>query len=81
MILWQRSSGLVDRKSGRLADIFRLAQHLPERQPGAQAGSRAESEASLDADEHLATVEQALDQPDEIGVFLSKFEEELSHNH
>jgi putative transposase len=55
-----------------------------ETRPGAQAESRApagRAQRSLDADEHLATVEQALDQPDEIGVFLSKFEEELSHNH
>jgi hypothetical protein len=32
-------------------------------EPGAQAGSRAKSEASLDADEHQAIVEQLLDQP------------------
>jgi len=54
-----------------------------ETKPGAQAESRApagRAQRSLDADEHLATVEQALDQPDEIGVFLSKFKEELSHN-
>jgi putative transposase len=55
-----------------------------ETKPGAQAASRApagRAQRSLDADEHLATVKQALDQPDEIDVFLSKFEEELSHNH
>jgi len=49
-----------------------------ETKPGAQAASRdrcARPAGALDADEHLATVEQALDQPDEIGVFLSKFEE------
>lgn len=52
--------------------------------PGAQSGSRAtegRAQRSLDADEHLAIVEQALDQPDESGVLLPKFEYELSHNH
>jgi putative transposase len=55
-----------------------------ETKPGAQAESRApagRAQRSLDAAEHLATVERALDQPDESGVLLSKFEDELSHNH
>jgi hypothetical protein len=70
VILWQRSSDPVDRKPGRLADIFRLFQHLPERQPGAQARSRAPAgrasaaQRSLDAGEHLAKVEQVLEQMD-----------------
>jgi uncharacterized repeat protein (TIGR01451 family) len=52
--------------------------------PGVQAGSRApvgRVQRSFDADEHLVTVEQALNQPDVISVFLAKFERELSHDH
>ena len=41
-----------------------------EREPGAEAGSRAESEASLDADERLATLERALIPADEMSIFL-----------
>jgi hypothetical protein len=40
-----------------------LAQHLPERQPGAQAVSRAQSGAPLDTGEHLAKVGRVLSQP------------------
>jgi len=50
------------------------------REPGAQAGSRAESEASLDADEHLATLERALIPADETSIFFPKFELELCQN-
>ena len=52
-----------------------------DRKPGAQDASRAESAASLDADEHLAILEQPLEKPEEINVFLPKFEYELSKNH
>ena len=52
-----------------------------DRKPGAQDVSRAESAASLDADEHLANLEQPLEKPEEINVFLPKFEYELSKNH
>ena len=37
VILWKRSSD-VDRIQGHLDGSFWLAQHLPERQPGGQAG-------------------------------------------
>jgi hypothetical protein len=47
------------------------------REPGAQAGSRAKSEASLDADEHLATLQRALIPADETSIFFPKFELEL----
>lgn len=50
------------------------------REPGAQAESRAESEASLDSDEHLATLERA-GPADEARIFLPKFEEELCQSH
>ena len=50
------------------------------REPCAQAGSRAESEASLDADEHLATLERALIPADETSIFFPKFELELCQN-
>jgi len=46
-------------------------------EPGAQAGSRAQSEASLNADEHLAMVEQPLILADEMSIFHPKFEPEL----
>jgi len=49
-------------------------------QPGAQAGSRAQSEASLDADEHQAIVEKPLDQPEIAELFYPKFQYELSQN-
>ena len=45
--------------------------------PGTQAASRASSEAPLDADEHLAIVEQPLGSAEETGVFYSEFELEL----
>ena len=48
-----------------------------DREPGAQAASRAKSEASLDADEHLAILEQPLASADEISISLPKFEPEL----
>lgn len=51
------------------------------REPGAQAGSRAKSEASLDADEHLATLERALIAADETSIFFPKFELELCQSH
>jgi putative transposase len=47
------------------------------REPGVQAGSRAQSEASLDADEHLATLERALVPADETSIFLPKLQPEL----
>jgi len=47
-------------------------------EPGAQAPSRAQSAASLDGDEHLATLERALDEADDTNIFLPKFEPELS---
>ncbi|MEA3375133.1 MAG: IS3 family transposase [Chloroflexota bacterium] len=46
------------------------------REPGAQAGSR-ESKATLDADEHLATLERPLVPADKTSIFLRKFEREL----
>jgi putative transposase len=52
-----------------------------DRQPGAQAGSRAKSEASLDAGEHLAIVEQTLVPVDETSIFYPKFEPELCQSH
>ena len=52
-----------------------------ERELGAQAGSRAESEASLDADEHLATLERALVPADETSIFFPKFESQLCQSH
>jgi putative transposase len=52
-----------------------------EREPGAQAGSRAKSEASLDADEHLATLKRALVPADETSIFFLKFESELCQSH
>ena len=52
-----------------------------DREPGAQDVSRAKSVASLDAAEHLAILEQPLDQPDLIDFFLPKFSRELSKNH
>ncbi len=51
------------------------------REPGAQAGSRAESEASLDPDEHMATLERALIPADETCIFFPKFELELCQSH
>jgi putative transposase len=47
-----------------------------EREPGAQGGSR-ESEACLDADEHLATLERPLVPADETSIFHPKFQPEL----
>ena len=52
-----------------------------DRQPGAQAGSRAKSEASLDADEHLVILEQPLVPVDETSIFHPKFERELCQSH
>ncbi len=51
------------------------------RVPGAQAGSRTESEASLDPDEHLATLERTLIPADEANIFFPKFELELCQSH
>jgi putative transposase len=53
---------------------------VSEREPGAQAGSR-DSEETLDADEHLATLERPLVQADETSIFLPKFELELCQSH
>jgi putative transposase len=49
-------------------------------EPGAQAGSRAKSEASLDPGEHQAIVEKPVDQPEIVELFYSKFQYELSQN-
>lgn len=49
-------------------------------QPGAQAASRAESEASLDAGEHPATVGEALEQPSWRKLFDTNSSLELSKN-
>jgi putative transposase len=49
---------------------------LSEREPGAQGASR-ESEACLDADEHLATLERPLVPADETSIFHPKFQPEL----
>jgi putative transposase len=51
-----------------------------EREPGAQDGSRAPT-ASLDADEHLATLERALVPADESSILFLKFELELCQSH
>jgi len=51
------------------------------RKPGTQAGSRAKSAMSLDADEHLATLKRPLVQADETSIFLPKFELELCQSH
>ena len=51
------------------------------REPGAQAGSREMSVAALDADEHLAILEQPLDQHTGIATCFPKLEWELSQNH
>ncbi len=47
-------------------------------EPGAQAPSREPSAAALDGAEHLATLERALDEADDMNTFLPKFEPELS---
>ena len=52
-----------------------------DREPGAQAASRAKSAASLDTAEHRAIMERSLDQPDVMGFFLPKFAPELSQSH
>ena len=49
-------------------------------QPGAQAVSRAQSEASLDTGEHQAIVEKPVDQPEIIELFYPKFQYESSQN-
>ena len=49
--------------------------------PGAQAGSRGTALFVLDPANNLDIMEQTLDQTDVIGMFLPKFEPELSHNH
>jgi hypothetical protein len=48
-----------------------------DREAGAQFASRAKSEASLDASEHLATLKRPLDPADKTSIFLPKFEPEL----
>jgi putative transposase len=62
-------------------DTLSAGPAVSDREPGAQAGSRAQSEASLDADEHLAIVERPLDPADEPSIFLPKFEPELCQSH
>ena len=52
-----------------------------EMEPGAQAVSRARAQRSLDTAEHLATMERAPDQPDDMGVIFPKLEYMLSQNH
>ena len=52
-----------------------------EMEPGAQEGSRARAQRSLDPAEHLATIERALDQPEDTGVLLPKLQRELSQYH
>ena len=52
-----------------------------DREPGAQAGPRAKSKASLNPAEHLAIVEQPLVQADETSIFLPKLESELCQSH
>lgn len=52
-----------------------------DRQPGAQAGSRAKGAAPLDAGEHLAILEQPLVPVDETSIFHPKFELELCQSH
>jgi len=50
-------------------------------QPGAHSGSRAKSVASLDADEHRATIERVLAPVDNMSIFLPILEPELSQSH
>ena len=62
VILWKCLPTVV-RKSDCTNGSFRLAQHLPERQPGAQAVSRVskvQAKRSLDTGEHRAIVKQVL---------------------
>jgi len=49
-------------------------------EPGAQDGSRAKSEASLDAGEHQAIVEKPVDQSEIIELFHPKLQRVLSQN-
>ena len=51
------------------------------REPGAQAGSREKSAATLDAGEYLAILEQPLQPLDGIVICFPKFERELSQSH
>jgi putative transposase len=53
---------------------------VSEREPGAQGESR-KSEACLDADEHLATLERPLVSADETSIFHPKFQPELCQSH
>ena len=64
-------------KKAHDGNILSAGPEASDREPGAQAVSRAESEASLDAGEHLAIVEQPLAPADETSIFLPKFETEL----
>ena len=50
-------------------------------EPGAQVGSRGTAAFILDPSKHPVVVDQTLDQTDVIGIFLPKFEPELSHYH
>ena len=54
---------------------------MSEMEPGVQAGSRAKALPFHDPAEHLAAMEPALDQPDEMGVLLPNSECLLSQNH
>ena len=49
-------------------------------QPGAQAGSRAKNETSLDVDQHRAALDRPMDQPEIFELFYSKFQYELSQS-
>jgi len=62
-------------------NILSAGTEASDREPGAQTVSRAESEASLDAGEHLAILEQPLSPADETSIFLPKFETELCQSY
>jgi len=65
-------------ESHRHADLVGPA--TSEMEPGAEAGSRAGAQRTLDPAEHLATMERAPDQPQKTAVLLPKFECMLSQN-
>lgn len=68
-------------KSEHNESIHSAGPAASDREPGAQAGSRAKSAASLDAGEHLAILEQPLVPVDEMSIFYPKFERELCQSH
>jgi putative transposase len=68
----------TDQESDRLA-----VPASSEAQPGAQAGSRVapgQAQRALDADEHLATLKQTLEQLDYSDLFFFNSQQELSQN-